>query len=148
MHGMNVWQKCVFMIKWVWEKAAKTKCRKNFLSYEGRYKLVTHGEERFHTKLSWTIVSKQVTELLVGLKLQSSINTENNLMYTWWLSKTFCIFSAFVAFSTMPELARKIKLYFALAPVTAIKYASSPVTKLLHLPEKILWVCDILVSTV
>ncbi|PKU33363.1 hypothetical protein llap_16334 [Limosa lapponica baueri] len=45
---------------------------------------------------------------------------------------------AFIAFSTMPELAQKIKLYFALAPVTTIKYARSPVTKLLYLPEKLL----------
>ncbi|KAM6105094.1 lipase member M-like [Pterocles gutturalis] len=46
---------------------------------------------------------------------------------------------AFIAFSTMPELAQKIKLYFALAPVTTIKYARSPATKLLYLPEKLLW---------
>uniref|UniRef100_A0A8C9NW59 AB hydrolase-1 domain-containing protein n=1 Tax=Serinus canaria TaxID=9135 RepID=A0A8C9NW59_SERCA len=45
---------------------------------------------------------------------------------------------AFIAFSTMPELAQKIKLYFALAPVTAIKYAKGPATKLLYLPEKML----------
>ncbi|XP_061856847.1 lipase member M isoform X2 [Colius striatus] len=43
---------------------------------------------------------------------------------------------AFIAFSTMPELSQKIKLYFALAPVATIKYAKSPVTKLLYLPEK------------
>lgn len=48
----------------------------------------------------------------------------------------------------MPELAQKIKLYFALAPVTAIKYAKGPATKLLYLPEKVLRVCDTLVSTV
>uniref|UniRef100_A0A8C5TBM2 Partial AB-hydrolase lipase domain-containing protein n=1 Tax=Malurus cyaneus samueli TaxID=2593467 RepID=A0A8C5TBM2_9PASS len=46
--------------------------------------------------------------------------------------------TAFIAFSTMPELAQKIKLYFALAPVTAIKYAKGPATKLLYLPEKVL----------
>lgn len=57
-------------------------------------------------------------------------------------------FSAFIAFSTMPELAQKIKLYFALAPVTAIKYAKGPAKKLLYLPEKMLRVCDIFVSTV
>ncbi|NXG59585.1 LIPM Lipase, partial [Hemiprocne comata] len=45
---------------------------------------------------------------------------------------------AFIAFSTMPELAQKIKFYFALAPVTTIKYARSPVTKLLYLPERFL----------
>uniref|UniRef100_A0A8C3MES9 Partial AB-hydrolase lipase domain-containing protein n=1 Tax=Geospiza parvula TaxID=87175 RepID=A0A8C3MES9_GEOPR len=54
---------------------------------------------------------------------------------------------AFIAFSTMPELAQKIKLFFALAPVTAIKYAKGPATKLLYLPEKMLRVCDVLVST-
>ncbi|NXJ39676.1 LIPM Lipase, partial [Ciconia maguari] len=45
---------------------------------------------------------------------------------------------AFIAFATMPELAQKIKLYFASAPVTTIKYAGSPATKLLYLPEKLL----------
>ncbi|KFP18655.1 Lipase member M, partial [Egretta garzetta] len=44
----------------------------------------------------------------------------------------------FIAFSTMPELAQKIKLYFALAPVTTIRYARSPATKLLYLPKKLL----------
>lgn len=41
---------------------------------------------------------------------------------------------AFIAFSTMPELAKKIKMFFALAPVTRIKYAQSPMMKLLRLP--------------
>lgn len=34
----------------------------------------------------------------------------------------------------MPELAKKIKMFFALAPVTRIKYAQSPMMKLLRLP--------------
>nr|XP_056706470.1 lipase member M-like [Euleptes europaea] len=45
---------------------------------------------------------------------------------------------AFIAFSTMPELAQKIKMFFALAPVTRIKYARSPAVKLLSLPRKLL----------
>uniref|UniRef100_A0A8C3TLE3 Lipase n=1 Tax=Chelydra serpentina TaxID=8475 RepID=A0A8C3TLE3_CHESE len=45
---------------------------------------------------------------------------------------------AFIAFSTMPQLAKRIKLYFALAPVTTVKYARSPALKLLYLPEKFL----------
>uniref|UniRef100_A0A670ZKF6 Lipase n=1 Tax=Pseudonaja textilis TaxID=8673 RepID=A0A670ZKF6_PSETE len=40
----------------------------------------------------------------------------------------------FVAFSTMPELAKKIKMFFALGPVARIKYAKSPIIKLLNLP--------------
>lgn len=38
----------------------------------------------------------------------------------------------------MPELARKIKMYFALAPVATIKYARSPAVKLLNIPERFL----------
>ncbi|CAM4594042.1 lipase member M-like [Lepidochelys kempii] len=45
---------------------------------------------------------------------------------------------AFITFSTMPQLAKRIKLYFALAPVTTVKYARSPAVKLLYLPEKFL----------
>nr|XP_020656966.1 lipase member M-like isoform X1 [Pogona vitticeps] len=45
---------------------------------------------------------------------------------------------AFIAFSTMPELAQRIKLFFALAPVTRIKYARSPAIKLLSLPDRLL----------
>uniref|UniRef100_A0A8C2R1G1 Lipase n=1 Tax=Capra hircus TaxID=9925 RepID=A0A8C2R1G1_CAPHI len=41
----------------------------------------------------------------------------------------------FIAFSTMPELAQKIKMYFALAPIATIKYAKSPGTKFLLLPD-------------
>ncbi|KAM6416078.1 LOW QUALITY PROTEIN: lipase member M-like [Rhynochetos jubatus] len=45
---------------------------------------------------------------------------------------------AFIALSTMPQLAQKIKLCFALAPVTTIKYSRNPATKLLYPPEKLL----------
>nr|XP_056706472.1 lipase member M-like [Euleptes europaea] len=37
----------------------------------------------------------------------------------------------FIAFSTMPELSRKIKTFFALAPVVSLKHAPSPPLKLL-----------------
>ncbi|XP_009080007.1 PREDICTED: gastric triacylglycerol lipase-like, partial [Acanthisitta chloris] len=36
----------------------------------------------------------------------------------------------FVAFSTMPQLAQKIKMFFALAPVTTVVFARSPFRKL------------------
>ncbi|KAI5942382.1 Lipase member M [Manis javanica] len=41
---------------------------------------------------------------------------------------------AFIAFSTMPELAQKIKMYFALAPIATVKHAKGPGTKFLLLP--------------
>ncbi|NXE47825.1 LICH hydrolase, partial [Casuarius casuarius] len=37
---------------------------------------------------------------------------------------------AFAAFSTMPELAQKIKMYIALAPVASVKFVRSPIKKL------------------
>ncbi|XP_058154819.1 lipase member M [Dasypus novemcinctus] len=43
--------------------------------------------------------------------------------------------TGFIAFSTMPELAQKIKMYFALAPIATIKHAKSPGTKFLWLPD-------------
>uniref|UniRef100_A0A669Q4H0 Partial AB-hydrolase lipase domain-containing protein n=1 Tax=Phasianus colchicus TaxID=9054 RepID=A0A669Q4H0_PHACC len=37
---------------------------------------------------------------------------------------------AFIAFSSMPELAQKIKTFFALAPVVTMKHVKSPVLKM------------------
>ncbi|KAM5140732.1 lysosomal acid lipase/cholesteryl ester hydrolase-like [Mantella aurantiaca] len=42
---------------------------------------------------------------------------------------------AFIAFSSMPELAKKIKMFFGLAPVASIKFSSSPLAKLSVFPE-------------
>lgn len=44
----------------------------------------------------------------------------------------------FIAFSQNPVLAKKIKVFFALAPVTSIDFASSPLAKLGKLPDLLL----------
>nr|XP_004653065.2 lipase member M [Jaculus jaculus] len=44
----------------------------------------------------------------------------------------------FIAFSTMPDLAYKIKTYFALAPIATVKHAKSPGTTFLWLPDILL----------
>ncbi|XP_043109643.1 gastric triacylglycerol lipase isoform X1 [Puntigrus tetrazona] len=46
---------------------------------------------------------------------------------------------AFIAFSTMPELASKIKMFFALAPVATVGLTKSPMTKLSVIPEFLIW---------
>lgn len=46
---------------------------------------------------------------------------------------------AFIAFSTMPELASKIKMFFALAPVATVGLTRSPMTKLSVIPEFLIW---------
>lgn len=46
---------------------------------------------------------------------------------------------AFIAFSTMPELASKIKMFFGLAPVATVAFSESPMTKLSIFPEFVIW---------
>ncbi|XP_060223732.1 lipase member K isoform X2 [Meriones unguiculatus] len=43
---------------------------------------------------------------------------------------------AFIAFSTNPELAKKIKIFFALAPVVTVKYTRSPMKTLTTLSRQ------------
>ncbi|XP_032101542.1 lipase member K [Sapajus apella] len=44
---------------------------------------------------------------------------------------------AFIAFSTNPELAKRIKIFFALAPVVTVKYTRSPMKKLTTLSRQV-----------
>ncbi|KAG5195843.1 hypothetical protein R6Z07F_017715 [Ovis aries] len=41
----------------------------------------------------------------------------------------------FIAFSRIPELAKKIKIFFALAPVASTEFMTSPLLKLARVPE-------------
>lgn len=53
-------------------------------------------------------------------------------------------FPAFIAFSTLPELASKIKLFLGLAPVATVAFASSPMAKLSIVPDAWIWVSHVL----
>ena len=46
-----------------------------------------------------------------------------------------CVSPGFIAFSRIPELARKIKMFLALGPVASIKFSTSPLTKLGDIPD-------------
>uniref|UniRef100_A0A8D3CXY6 Lipase, gastric n=1 Tax=Scophthalmus maximus TaxID=52904 RepID=A0A8D3CXY6_SCOMX len=52
---------------------------------------------------------------------------------------------AFIAFSTLPELASKIRLFVGLAPVATVAFTSSPMTKMSILPEPLIWVRPVLI---
>ncbi|CAI9177850.1 unnamed protein product [Rangifer tarandus platyrhynchus] len=41
----------------------------------------------------------------------------------------------FIAFSRIPELAKKIKMFFALAPVASAEFTTSPLVKLARIPD-------------
>ncbi|KFQ62722.1 Lysosomal acid lipase/cholesteryl ester hydrolase, partial [Pelecanus crispus] len=43
---------------------------------------------------------------------------------------------AFIAFSSLPELAQKIKMFFALAPTVTVKHAKSPIIKMSFLLDR------------
>lgn len=69
-------------------------------------------------------------------KHQHTHSGEMSLCFMWF---SF-YFPAFIAFSTLPELANKIKLFFGLAPVATVAFTTSPMTKLSALPEFLVWV--------
>lgn len=54
------------------------------------------------------------------------------------LSNSFFCPAGFIAFSQMPELAKKVKMFFALAPVLSLNFASGPMVKLGRLPDLLL----------
>lgn len=49
-----------------------------------------------------------------------------------------CCFSGFIAFSSMPHLAEKIRLFFALAPLYTFHHVKGPVLKIAFLPDALL----------
>ena len=53
-----------------------------------------------------------------------------------------CSISGFIAFSTNPALAKKIKTFYALAPVATVKYTQSPFKKISLIPKFLFKVCD------
>ncbi|NXW26954.1 LIPM Lipase, partial [Phaetusa simplex] len=46
--------------------------------------------------------------------------------------------AGFIAFSTYPELAQRVKVFFAVAPVTTITHATSPLVTFARLPESLI----------
>lgn len=54
----------------------------------------------------------------------------------------FCYFpfvpTGFIAFSRIPELAKKVKMFFALAPVVSVQFATSPLVKLGQIPDHLI----------
>lgn len=64
------------------------------------------------------------------------------LIYLWRISSltqaVSSVFAGFIAFYTNPELAKRVKVFFALGPVTACPHATSPLIKITNLPIPLL----------
>ena len=54
------------------------------------------------------------------------------------LANSFFCSAGFIAFSQMPELAKKIKMFLVLAPVLSLNFASGPLLQLGRLPDPLL----------
>lgn len=50
--------------------------------------------------------------------------------------------AGFIAFSRIPELAKKIKMFFALAPVASIDFSIGPIIKMARIPDLLLKVLE------
>ncbi|KAI5154822.1 Lipase Member J [Manis pentadactyla] len=48
---------------------------------------------------------------------------------------------AFITFSTMPKIAQRIKIFFALAPVFSIQYSKNPLLKMAYKWKPVIKVC-------
>ncbi|KAM6265924.1 gastric triacylglycerol lipase-like [Porphyrio hochstetteri] len=46
--------------------------------------------------------------------------------------------AGFIAFSTYPELAKRMKAFYALGPVTTVLHSTSPLIKIINVPEPLL----------
>jgi len=56
-----------------------------------------------------------------------------------------CCFSGLIAFSSMPHLAGKIKLFFALAPLYTFHHVKGATLKIAFLPDVMLKVYELFV---
>lgn len=57
-----------------------------------------------------------------------------------------CRFSGFIAFSSLPHLAEKIKLFFALTPMYTFRHARGPVLRVAFLPDHEIKVQEVFVG--
>ncbi|KAM7102935.1 lysosomal acid lipase/cholesteryl ester hydrolase-like [Ciconia maguari] len=58
--------------------------------------------------------------------------------YVYYVGHSEASTAGFVAFSTYPELAQRVKVFFALGPVATITHATSPLVTFTHLPQSLI----------
>ncbi|XP_051002305.1 lipase member K [Acomys russatus] len=96
-----------------------------------RKHLTLSPESPEYWAFSWDEMAKYDLPATINLILEKS--GQQQLFYVGHSQGTTI---AFIAFSTNPELAKKIKIFFALAPVVTVKYTRNPMRKLATLSRK------------
>ncbi|XP_055976546.1 lysosomal acid lipase/cholesteryl ester hydrolase [Sorex fumeus] len=98
-------------------------------TWSRKHKTLSVSQEEF-----WTFSYDEMAEY----DLPASVNFilkktgQEQLYYTGHSQGTTI---GFIAFSRQPELAKKIKMFFALGPVVSLDFSTSPMTKLELIPE-------------
>ncbi|XP_053548186.1 lysosomal acid lipase/cholesteryl ester hydrolase [Bombina bombina] len=98
-------------------------------TWSKKHKTLSPEEDEFWS-FSYDEMAKQDLPAVINFILQK---TKQEKIYYIGHSQGTTI--AFIAFSSMPELADKIKMFFGLAPVATVKFSSSPLAKLGIFPE-------------
>lgn len=80
--------------------------------------------------------------ILSKSKIISHLRKKNSTHVHTPSSLMVCLVSGFIAFSTIPTLAKRIKTFYALAPVATVTYAESPLKKLSLIPASLFKVRD------
>ena len=88
---------------------------------------------------NWTWTTFTIICMVLKLPLEGNMHTHPCICRGKSWKMEFCSFpfvlTGFIAFSRIPELAKKIKMFFALAPVASTEFMTGPVVKLAQIPE-------------
>lgn len=101
------------------------------------------------SKASWILIDSKWTKAAFDVKvaalnslsktcIKARVELKPQSLVSFLQPPTISPFPAFIAFSTLPQLAEKVKMFFGLAPVATIKFSSSPLVKLGLFPELLL----------
>ncbi|XP_010225176.1 PREDICTED: lipase member N-like [Tinamus guttatus] len=88
-------------------------------------------------KAFWKYSFHEIGKYDLPAELYFTMN-KTGQMQLYYIGHSEASAAAFVAFSTYPELAQRIKVFFAFGPVATLTHASSPVTTFLGLPQAII----------